>query len=204
MNIVLIGIQGCGKGTLVSGLEQHFDFDLILVGQLLRDEVATGSKLGLHIKKIQESGQLVEIKTVMEAVKKKLISSTKEMVVFDGFPRNKEQADELDEVANVDLVIHLILSKEVAIDRILNRLTCSNCGFVTKKQAVNSNRCVKCGGTLSVRTDDTIETINKRFEQYAKQTEPILERYRARGVVADIDANGTPDEVLASVLKVIK
>lgn len=204
MNIVLIGIQGCGKGTLVSGLEQHLDFDLISVGQLLRDEVKTGSELGKRIEAIQQSGQLVDLETVMKAVNNKLKNSTKEIKIFDGFPRSAEQADELDKITNVDLVLHLVLSKDVAIDRILNRLTCSSCGFITKKQAVTSNVCEKCGGTLAVRSDDTVEAINQRFEQYYKQTEPILKRYRARGVVADIDANRTPDEVLNSVLKVIK
>ena len=204
MNIVLIGIQGCGKGTLVSGLEQHFDFDLISVGQLLRDEVATGSELGKHIKEIQANGQLVELETVMKAVNNKLNSSTKKIRIFDGFPRSSEQADELDKITNVDLVLHLILSKEVAVDRILNRLTCKDCGHITNKQEVSSNVCPNCGGVLTVRVDDNLETINKRFEQYQKETEPILERYKARGVVVDIDANRTPNEVLASVLKVIK
>jgi len=203
MNIVLIGIQGCGKGTLVSGLEQHIDFDLISVGQLLRDEVATGSELGEHIRQIQERGQLVDLDIVMEAVNKKLNTSTKSIKIFDGFPRSAEQADALDKIANVDLVLHLELSKDVAIDRILNRLTCKDCGYITKKQNVESNICPKCNGVLSSRTDDTIDAINKRFELYHNETYPLLARYQSKGVVVNVDANRTPDEVLSDVLKVI-
>ena len=202
MNIVLIGIQGCGKGTLVAGLEKHFDLSLISMGQLLRDEIATGSELGKTIKSIIDKGNLVTLDIIKHALNKKL-TTLKDLTIFDGFPRNREQADLLDTIAKVDLVIHLNLSKEVAMNRILGRLTCENCAYITTKQAVSNEICPQCGGKLVVRSDDTIESINKRFEVYAKETYPLLERYKARGVVADINANQTPDKVLNEVLKVI-
>lgn len=203
MNIVLIGIQGCGKGTLVAGLSKHYDFDLISVGQLLRDEVATGSKLGQEIDKLQKQGKFVELSIVMSAVGKALENSSKNIKIFDGFPRNSIQADKLDEIAKVDLVLHLELSKDIAINRILNRLTCEKCGYVTTKSESISKKCNKCGGNLVTRSDDTIEAVNKRFEQYEKETYPLLNRYRAQGVVVDINANRTSNEVLEDVLKVI-
>ena len=109
----------------------------------------------------------------------------------------------LDNILRVDLVIHLDLSKEVALKRILNRLTCSDCAFITKKQDVEDDICPQCGGKLVTRSDDTIESINKRFELYHKETYPLLERYRAQGVVVDVNANRTPDEVFEEVLKVL-
>lgn len=203
MNIVLIGIQGCGKGTLVSGLEKKFDLSLISMGLLLREEVATGSELGKKIKATMDKGELVSLDIISNTLKKKLSSTSKDITIFDGFPRNSEQADMLDTVANVDLVIHLNLSKSVALDRIMNRLTCAKCGHITKRQEVSNEICPKCGGKLVQRSDDTVDSINKRFEVYENETMPLLNRYRERGVVADIDADRTPDKVLADVLKVI-
>lgn len=203
MNIVLIGIQGCGKGTLVAGLEKHLDFSLVSAGQLLRDEVATGSELGQRIKSLQDKGILVDFDIVMSLLNKKLNENDKPIMIFDGFPRNKEQAEGIDKILNIDLVIYLNLPKEVAVSRIVNRLTCSKCGYITKKQDVTTDVCVKCGGKLAQRSDDTIEAVNKRFEIYEKDTYPLIERYKARGVVAEIDANRTPNEVLEDVMKVI-
>ena len=123
MNIILIGIQGCGKGTLVSGLEKHIDFSLISMGQLFRDEIATGSSLGQEIKKVIDKGELVGMDIVMSTVKKKLETDISPIKIFDGFPRSLEQANALDTITKVDLVIELNLPKEVAIQRLLNRLT---------------------------------------------------------------------------------
>lgn len=202
MNIVLIGIQGSGKGTLLEGLAENFKFDTFSVGQLLREEIATGSGLGKLIKQKIDAGELVDLNIVMSALTNALKNTKSKNIIFDGFPRNNTQAEELDKILNVDLVIHLNLSKQVAIDRILNRLTCKDCGFITKKSE-NLVKCPKCGGELISRSDDTINSVNKRFEIYEKETFPILNRYRQRGVVVDIDANRTPNEVLLDVLKVL-
>ena len=182
MNIVLIGIQGCGKGTLVAGLENHINFSLVSVGQLLRDEVATGSELGKQIKQVIDAGDLVGLDIVMSTVKKKLETDDSTIKIFDGFPRNLEQAEALDSITNVDLVINLTLSKETAIKRLLNRLTCSKCGYITRKDAVHSLECPECAGELVSRSDDTLESIEKRFAIYEKETYPLLARYKKQGV----------------------
>ncbi len=204
MNIVLLGIQGCGKGTLVNNLEKHIDFDLISVGKLLRDEVSTGSALGQHIKRVQLSGRLVEIAIVMDTLKKKLKSSTKKITIFDGFPRNIEQLHELDKICKVDKVIYLNLSKETAIERILNRLNCLKCGYITDKKSAKNLICPMCGAKLVTRFDDNIESVNTRFEQYFNETYPLIDIYRSRGVLFEIDASKTPDEILDDVLRVIE
>ena len=203
MNIVLFGIQGSGKGTLVLDLENYLEFSIISVGQLLREEVETGSKLGQRLKEIMDAGSLVDTKTIMSVISHKL-ETTKSIVMFDGFPRNQEQAEEFDKIANVDLVIYLNLTKEKAVDRILNRVTCSECGNIESKLENNTGICQECGGALEVRSDDTLEAIQRRFENYEKNTYPLLERYRKRGVVFEVDASKTPEEVRDIVLKVIK
>ena len=203
MNIILIGIQGCGKGTLVSGLQEHYNISLISMGQLLREEIATGSELGKQIKEKIDKGELVSIDIIKNTLDKKLNNIKDGLTIFDGFPRNIEQADLLDSIANVDLVIHLYLSKETAKARILNRLTCGKCGYITKKQDVENDICPQCGGKLVQRSDDTEEGIRKRFEIYEKETYPLIERYRSRGVLVEIDANQSRAERLEIALKVI-
>jgi len=203
MNIVLIGIQGCGKGTLVAGLEKHINFSLISVGQLLRDEVATGSELGKEIKTVIDRGDLVGLDIVMSAVGKRLESDKNDIKIFDGFPRNFEQAEALDKITKVDLVINLTLSKEVAIQRLLNRLTCSKCGYITRKDAVSSTACPECSGELVSRSDDTIESIEKRFAIYEKETYPLLDKYRKQGVRVETIESIEKELTLNTVLKVL-
>ena len=203
MNIILIGIQGCGKGTLVAGLEDHIKFSLVSMGQLFRDEIATGSSLGQEIKQIIDRGELVDMDIVMSTVKKKLETDANAIKIFDGFPRNLEQAEALDKITKVDLVIHLDLSKEIAIERLLNRLTCANCGFITRKEVVSSDVCPSCGGNLISRSDDTLESIKKRFAIFEQVTYPLLERYRKQGVRVETIESTNKEDALNAVLKVL-
>ncbi len=203
MNIVLLGIQGSGKGTLVSNLEGKLDFTLISVGQLLREEVASGSKLGEKIHNAQTKGLLVDFDIVMDILSKRLNSNVKDNIIFDGFPRNLEQAIAFDKIVDLDYVIYLNLSKDIAQERLVNRLTCSKCGYITRKSDVNSNICPKCGGELTTRADDTPDGIKKRIEVYEKETNPLIYLYRSRGKLVEIDASKTPNEILNDVLKVI-
>ena len=202
MNIVLLGIQGSGKGTLVLALEKHLDFSLISVGQLLREEIATGSKLGEYISSVINNGNLLDTEIVLKVIDSKL-KNTKDFAIFDGFPRNKEQADALDKVAKVDLVIYLNLPKSIAKERILNRLTCTKCGNVTSKLFEKSTICSKCGGNLAKREDDTPEAVEKRFEQYEQLTYPLLKKYKAESRVIELDATKPTSELLDIVLEVL-
>ena len=203
MNIVLLGIQGCGKGTLVLDLNVYMDFTLVSMGELLRQEVASGSELGQHIKRTLDLGMLVDLNIIMDTLHKKLQSNSKEITIFDGFPRNITQADELDKICHVDKVIYLNLSKEDAIARVLNRLTCKKCGNITSRKLVPDMICPVCGTELTVRSDDNIEALEKRFEQYEKETLPLVERYKHQGVLYEIDASKSPQEVFRDVMKVL-
>ncbi len=203
MNIVLIGIQGCGKGTLVAGLEKYINFSLVSMGQLFRDEIATGSSLGQEIKQIIDRGELVGMDIVMSTIKKKLETDNSPIKIFDGFPRNLEQANALDEITKVDLVIHLDLPKDEAVKRLLNRLTCSKCGFITRKDVVSSTVCPECGGELAHRSDDTLESIEKRFKIFDTVTYPLLDKYKKQGVRVETIESIDKDVTLNAVLKVL-
>ena len=159
--------------------------------------------MGQEIKKIIDRGELVGMDIVMSTIKNKLEKDSSPIKIFDGFPRNLEQAEALNEITNVDLVIHLDLAKEEAIKRLLNRLTCADCGFITRKDAVTSNVCQECGGELVSRSDDTLESIEKRFAIFETVTYPLLEKYKQLGVRVETIESINKDETLNTVLKVL-
>ena len=101
------------------------------------------------------------------------------------------------------VIINLNLSKEVAIQRLLNRLTCSKCGHITRKDAVSSNVCPECGGELVSRSDDTVESIEKRFKIFEQETYPLLDKYKNQGVRVERIESINADETLNAVLKVL-
>ena len=204
MKIVLIGIQGSGKGTLVDGLKNHIDFDLMSTGQMLRDEIATGSELGKKIADVINAGRLVSLDMVLELVKKKIDGSTKDIIIFEGCPRDSVQYEALKQILDIDLVVYIDLAEDVAIERLLNRLTCKQCGFITNTSANKDKICPQCGGELVTRADDNMEAIKKRFSIFYNETLPLIQRFKDNGVrVVNVDGNLTPEERLNIVLKVI-
>lgn len=201
MNIVLIGIQGSGKGTLVASLQNYMELGVISTGQLCREEIATGSDLGKHIKQVILNGKLVETDTILKMIVQKLNKSQHQNYVFDGFPRSLEQAKAMQKVCDVDLVVYLNLTKEIALERLSNRLTCTKCGNVFSKLKVKTDVCPICKGKLEQRFDDTPETKLKQFEAYFKDTHPLIDYYNKQHLVLEVDASGTPDEVADQVMR---
>lgn len=201
MNIVLIGIQGSGKGTLVASLQKQMELGVISTGQLCREEIATGSPLGKHIKEVILNGNLVETDTILKMIAKKLKNGSHQNYVFDGFPRSLEQAKAMQKVCDVDLVVYLNLTKEIALERLTNRLTCTKCGNVFSKLKVKTDVCPTCKGKLEQRFDDTPETINKRFEGYFRDTLPLIDYYNKQHLLLEVDASRSPDEVADQVMR---
>ena len=183
MNIVLLGIQGSGKGTVVENISNKLDFEYISTGLLLRDEISSGSRLGLQVKDIINRGELVNTNLVIELIFKRLRNNNKPHVIFDGFPRSLSQAKEFEKLCEPDLVIFLNLTKENAIKRILNRLNCPKCGLITSEERVKNGICPSCGAKLVRREDDTVEAINKRFEQYYLETYPLIDYYKKQNLL---------------------
>lgn len=203
MNIVLLGIQGSGKGTVVENLKDKLDFEYISTGLLLRDEIESNSKLGLLVKDKINRGELVETNIIMELIFKRLRDNKKDYLVFDGFPRNLEQAKQLERLSEVDLVVFLNLKQEDAIKRVLNRLNCPKCGLITSAQNAANNICPVCGAKLVKRTDDTVEAVAKRFEQYFKETYPLIDYYKRQNLLVEIDANLPQQKVAELVMRAI-
>jgi len=203
MNIVLIGIQGSGKGELIKNLNKHFNFTLVSVGALFRQEMAKNSALGKRVTKVIESGHMVDVKTTVEVVEN-TIKNAKGNLLFDGFPRGLEQFEEFKKICKIDKAIYLKLNKNIAKQRLLNRLTCTSCQFVTNKTEAKTNICPVCGGKLNKRKDDNEQAINTRLSEFDQLILPVVEKYKQLGVLVEIDASKSKEDVFNSVMQVLK
>jgi|TARA_Y100000310_G_C20693023_1_gene823647 adenylate kinase len=207
MNIVLLGSPGIGKGTAATKLSKKLGIAHISTGDMLRENVAQKTKLGVEAKSYMDKGLLVPDILVIEMMKKRLQKKyCKNGFILDGFPRTINQAEEIGKEIKIDKVVNIQASDEIIIDRLSKRKVCCKCGFVyhliyikPKKEGV----CDKCGGKLYQRKDDKLEAITERLKVYRNETEPLIDYYKEKGILADVDGSGTPEEEFESVLKAV-
>ena len=191
---VIMGVQGCGKGTQARLLEQALDLVHISVGDIFRWNIQNHTKLGAQVKRIVASGNLVGDELVENIVRHRLDAHDWNYgFILDGFPRNASQAEFFLESYDVDAVIHIQVPDEVVRQRVLSRRLCSKCGLdynLISHRPASQNTCDVCGGELVSRPDDTDEALTERLRQYHTKTEPILKLFRRKELVLNID--GTP------------
>ncbi|HDI02566.1 MAG TPA: adenylate kinase [Candidatus Aenigmarchaeota archaeon] len=202
MKLVFLGPPGSGKGTYASRIEERFGWPQISTGDLLREEVKKGSEIGREAEKYMKEGKLVPDEIVLKLLKERISrEDCKNGFILDGFPRTLAQAEELEKITDIDVVINLVVPKEIIVTRLSARRVCRNCGAVynlrTLKPKVDGI-CDKCGGELYQRKDDTPEVIEKRFEVYHEQTAPLIDFYRKKGILIDIECNDpdVPPEIM--------
>lgn len=206
MKLVLLGAPGSGKGTLAKGLIKAYDIPSISTGDLLRNSIASGTKVGKEAKKYMDEGKLVPTEIVIKMLKERLANKdTKNGYILDGFPRSLEQAELLEEFADIDKCLYLDVDRNVIIDRLAGRRTCDKCGEIYNTRTYAKNTC-KCGGKLYMRDDDKPETVAKRFDTFSAQTEPLVEYYKRKGILKTIKVKGEvdPNETLQSALEMLK
>jgi adenylate kinase len=210
MQLVLVGPPGAGKGTQAHRLQERFGLGLIATGDIFRANLQQGTPLGLEAKSFMDAGELVPDDVVVKMVIDALAEAP-DGFVLDGFPRNVPQAEALDteleaEGRPLTAVLRLIVPQEVAVARVAGRRTCARCQR-TYNVALQPTRvegsCDVCGGQLLQREDDREETVRRRLEVYREQTEPIVGYYRDRGLLREIGATGSEDEVTARILAAI-
>ncbi len=208
MNVILYGPPGAGKGTQASKIVSELGYVQLSTGELIRNEIKSGSEFGNRAKLIIESGEFVDNFTVNSMVKNFLIKNKNvQGIIFDGFPRTINQAEELDSMLfnlnkQVDLVISLKVNDDQVVDRILGRITCYSCGenYHEKFNPPKNNKCYICGGSnFNKRSDDTEEIIKTRLLEYYKQTEPVLSYYDDKKVVFEIDGIQSPEDVFKEI-----
>ena len=206
MNIVLLGPPGAGKGTLASRLVEEFGFVHISTGDILREEVAKGSELGRLAKGYMERGELVPDEVILGMVRER-VGDSKDCFLFDGFPRTISQAEGLREIVPIHLVLYLKIPEEEVVRRLSARRVCRKCGanynLITNPPKV-PGVCDKCGGELYQRPDDREEVIRKRFRVYLEQSAPLIDYYRKQGILREIDASRSPDEVFSQAAEAIR
>lgn len=192
MVIIMLGAPGTGKGTVASMLTEKLEIPQVSTGDIFRKNIKEGTELGKLAEKYISKGDLVPDDVTIKIVKNRLNEDdVKNGIILDGFPRTVFQAEELDKILQekgkkVDMVINLTTPKEEIIERIINRRVCSNQDCKTVYNLIlnppkNEGICDKCGHELIQRSDDTVETVESRFENYLKSTNPLVEYYEKKG-----------------------
>jgi adenylate kinase len=218
MNIVFFGPPGSGKGTYASRAGPQIGIPHISTGDLLRAEVAAGSKLGKEAEGYMKEGDLVPDKLVINMVEQRLKENdAKKGFILDGFPRTIEQMKDIEKFTEINLVINLHMPDEMLVEKALARVICEKCGQIYNLADINRNGvhlppllpkkegiCDKCGGKLIHRKDDNEATIRDRIEVYRKQSEPLLKYYYKKKLVKDVKVVGSPDIMVPIILKEIK
>lgn len=212
MRLVFLGAPGVGKGTQAEMVAAKFTIPKISTGDLLRTGVANKTPLGLEAQQYMTRGELVPDNVVIGLVAEKIGSPECEKgFILDGFPRTIFQADALSAILQkqavaLDRVMYFVISREDVVRRLSGRRSCSTCSavyhidYVPPKQ---EGRCDECGAALVQRSDDKRETVESRLTVYEEQTSPLIDYYKEKNMLAELDGTGSVEEVRGRLLAVL-
>jgi adenylate kinase len=213
MMVVLLGPPGAGKGTHADAIRAGFGIPHVSTGNMLRAAIEAGTPAGRRAKDLVERGELVPDDLMAEMVRERLgAQDALDGFILDGYPRNVGQARDLDGLlaqrgGGPDRVLSLVVDDEEIVRRLSGRRTCEECGapyHVVSAPPKTDGRCDRCGGPLAQRADDRPEVIARRLAVYRAQTEPLVAFYRARGVLAEVDAAGPVEAVRDRVVGALR
>lgn len=182
INLIIIGAPGSGKGTQAKLIQKHFGLRHFSTGAQIRQEIAAGTEVGLQAKDCVEKGQLVPDDLINKIVEKAILEDH-EGIIFDGYPRSIVQEETLDQLLNkhretpIRAFIYLNVRKDLLLERVLER------------------------GKVSRRTDDTAEVFEERYQAYLAETEPLVESYRKKGILVEVDGNDTIENIFENHIK---
>ena len=196
---VILGAQGCGKGTQAKLLQESLDLVHISVGDIFRWHIQQHTKLGARIKRLIRDGQLVGDEVVEEIIARRLQEHDWNFgFILDGFPRNSVQAEFFLESYDIDAVIHIAVPDEVVFARVLSRRLCSQCGLdynLIHHRPRVLDTCDVCAGELILRADDTEAALTERLQEYHAKTEPVLELFHRKELVIEVDGRPSPEAI---------
>jgi adenylate kinase len=215
MRMVLLGAPGSGKGTQSQLLVAAYGMPQVSTGDLLRAAVAAGTVLGLRAKAAMDAGKLVDDEIVLGMIRERLaLPDAAKGFILDGFPRNAAQAGALEKLllemgAPLDAVVLLDIDMSVLFKRLTGRRICQDCGRVFNvftSPPGTPPHCVQCGDMprLMQRPDDKEEVIGKRLEVYDAQTKPLVEHYKAAGLLRVVDADADMDTVFRNLRRALQ
>ncbi len=212
MYIILLGAPGAGKGTQAAVVAQKLNLVHLATGDLFRQALEAGTRLGVKAKSYMEKGMLVSDEITIQMVLDRLSApDCKAGVILDGFPRNLQQAEALDKALAqkaraIDKVVYIKVSEEALLKRLSGRWICRNCQ--APYHAIDSppkvkGKCDRCGGELYQRPDDTAGTVKKRLEVYFNETAPLINYYTRAGKLVEIDGEGNIEQVSKRIVSAL-
>ena len=212
-NLILLAVQGAGKGTLAKALKEKYGYAHISTGDILRERASKEDELGLKIKELIDNGLFVPDEIIFEAISDKITSpECQNGYIMDGCPRNLEQAKMYDKMVKelgIDggIALNLVVDDSILVERITGRRMCKNCGAIYNiysetLKPKEENKCDKCGGDLYQRADDNEEALKTRVETYYKVTAPVVDYYKEKGILYEIPAENA-DKTLKEVERIL-
>ena len=211
--LVLLGGPGAGKGTQAERLSETLGIPQVSTGELFRENLKKETELGLLAKGYMERGELVPDEVTVGMVRERLSrADASKGAILDGFPRTIAQAEALEALlAELDhqlaVVPNIQVPDDVLLARLAGRWTCRKCGAMYHQlfsPPQEEGVCDRCGGELYQRPDDTPETQKHRIEVYKEQTAPLIDYYREKGLLAEVDGRPGIDEIQAKLLEIIR
>ncbi|ASS89832.1 adenylate kinase [Aeribacillus pallidus] len=212
MNLVLMGLPGAGKGTQAEKIVEKYNIPHISTGDMFRAAIKDGTELGLQAKSFMDKGELVPDEVTIGIVRERLgKNDTDKGFLLDGFPRTVAQAEALEQILKelnkeIDYVINIHVDQEILMERLTGRRICKNCG-ATYHLVFNPPKeegiCDKCGGNLYQRADDNAETVGNRLEVNLKQTKPLLDFYKSKGYLKNIDGQQEINKVFEDICNLL-
>lgn len=208
MRIILLAPPGAGKGTQAENLSEHFNIPTISTGAILRKNIKEKTELGKIAEQYILDGNFVPDSVMIDVMIDRLgKDDCKDGFILDGFPRNLDQAETLTEAGfDVDFVLSINVADETIVERLSGRLECESCATTYHTQFRSpavSGICDKCGGKLVVREDDKPETVRARIATYHRQTEPLINFYKKKGVLRVAQGQVEIKDTTKEVLKVL-
>jgi len=207
MNLIFLGPPGAGKGTIAVRIKDRFSIQHISTGDIFRAAIKNETPLGKQVKSILAAGDLVTDQVTIKLVEERLTrKDTLEGYILDGFPRTIPQAEALETFSQIDYVINFEIEREAIIKRLSGRRIAKESGKIyhilygpPKREGI----CDISGEPLIQREDDREEAIINRLDVYQKQTEPLIDYYRGKGLIMNIDSSPSPEEVTASLIPLL-
>ncbi|MFX0015786.1 MAG: adenylate kinase [Promethearchaeota archaeon] len=203
MKIILLGPPGSGKGTQAKLIMKEYNIPQISTGDLLRAAISEKTQLGLEAEKFMNTGKLVPDNLVLQLLEVRINENDCiNGFILDGYPRNLAQAQDLQKITNIDLVINIKVDYNILIERICGRRTCKQCGAIYHiKYSPPKERgvCDQCSGLLFQRDDDRKDIVKKRIKTYEQETKPLIEFYQQHEVLTTLTSDGTINEMYKKI-----
>ena len=212
MNAIIFGAPGSGKGTYASRLQSKLGVAVIAMGDIFRENLKANTALGKKVKSYVEKGLLVPDDIVIDVLKKRLAKIQKKKgFILDGYPRTIKQAEILEDISKIDVILLQMVPDWIIVERLSSRRICKNCSAVYNIRFLKpevEGVCDKCGGALYQRSDDQPDVIKRRIKVYQEQTSPLLQHYKKKNtpfIISSITALDTPPEtIVEEMLKELK